>query len=68
MPGQTGATNDPTAKPWPAILSAIVRRSDSLASGSMCGWKRNMSTPSNFCPPTFAAAVSSSMRSSEIGG
>src|SRR5262245_55202433 len=68
VPGQTGATSEPTASPLPAILSAIARIASSLASGSVCGWNRNRSTPSNFWPLTEALAVSSSMRSRLIGG
>ena len=68
VPGHTGATSEPTARFFAAILSAILRMSESLASGSRCEWKRKRSTPSNFWPSTFAFAVSSSMRSSEMGG
>ena len=52
VPGHTGATSEPTAKPFAAILSAIARIASSLASGSVCGWNRNRSTPSNFWPFT----------------
>jgi hypothetical protein len=40
VPGQTGATSDPTVKPWAAIMSAIARSSASVASGFVCGRKR----------------------------
>ena len=40
VPGQTGATSEPTVNPWLAILSAITVSSASLASGFVCGRNR----------------------------
>ncbi len=40
VPGQTGATSEPTVKPCFAILSAICPSSASLASGFVCGRNR----------------------------
>ena len=60
--GQTGATSEPTAKPVARdLVGHAACRSSSLASGSVCGWNRNRSTPSNFSPLTSAAAVRSSI-------
>src|SRR5262245_57526474 len=66
--GHTGATSDPTARPFDPILSASAFRSLSLASMLTCGSKRNRSTPSNFVPSTFALAVRSSIVSRSIAG
>ena len=66
--GQTGATTDPTARPFPRILSASRFRSSSVESMLTCGSNRNRSTPSNFAPPDFAFAVMSSIVSRSIGG
>ena len=40
VPGQTGATSEPTLKPLLAMRSAIFNNSESLASGFVCGRKR----------------------------
>ena len=45
--GQTGATSEPTTRPFARILSASRFRSSSVESMLTCGSKRNRSTPSN---------------------
>ena len=66
--GQTGATKDPTASPFAAILSASRFNSAPVASMLTCGSKRNRSTPSNATPLTDVFAVRSSIVSRSIGG
>ncbi len=66
--GQTGATTEPTTKPWDLIFLARASRSASVESMFTCGSNRNRSTPSNFWPSTSAAAVRSSIVSRPIGG
>ena len=66
--GHTGATSDPTTRLRDATWSASRFRSSSDASMLTCGSKRKRSTPSNFTPPTFAAAVRFSIVSRSIGG
>jgi hypothetical protein len=68
VPPQTGATSEPTFRPLEAMRSAICLRLSSEMSGSVCGWNRNRSTPSNLWPSTLAATVMSSMCSRAIGG
>src|ERR1700722_3882786 len=66
--GHTGATTEPTTSPIPNTLSDSRARSSSLASMLTCGSNRNRSTPSNFAPFAFAAAVRRSMLSRSMGG
>jgi hypothetical protein len=68
VPGHTGATSEPTASPFAAILSAITLRSSSEMSMFVCGSKRKRSTPSNFVPFTSACAVMSSIVSRSMNG
>ncbi len=66
--GHTGATSEPTTRPFPRILSASRLRSSSVESMLTCGSNRNRSTPSNRLPFDRAAAVRSSIVSRSIGG
>ena len=66
--GHTGATSDPTTRLREATWSARRFRSSSDESMLTCGSKRKRSTPSNFTPPTLAAAVRFSIVSRSIGG
>src|SRR5262249_49530546 len=66
--GHTGATTDPTTKPFAAILSANCLIPPSSISMLVCGSKRNRSTPSKRMPSTSAFAVRSSMVSRSMQG
>ncbi len=66
--GHTGATSEPTTKPFARILSASALMSSSLLSMETCGSNRNRSTPSNLTPLTSARAVRSSIVSRSMQG
>jgi hypothetical protein len=66
--GQTGATTEPITRFRFSAFSASAFKSSSEASMLTWGSNKNRSKPSNLMPSTSAAAVSSSMVSSGIGG